>query len=62
MSDNLKKGIAIAWAMLLILACMGSCNSSGGSSGGKKWSEMSELERDNSRWAHEAYEYINGLD
>lgn len=29
---------------------------------GKKWSDLSDVEKENARWAYEANEYINSLD
>ena len=51
------KFIAGILAMLMLMATLCSC-SSGSSRSGKKWSDLSETEKNNARWAYEVQESI----
>ena len=55
------KGYLIVFIVMVILlgAGVASCSDSPSSSSGKKWSELSDVEKANAKWAYEAQQAIN---
>lgn len=56
----MKNGfIAFIVIFLFIFLLLGSCDS-GSSSSGRKWSDLSDQEKANAKWAYNVQQYING--
>lgn len=53
--DNTKNsGVGPLVILVIVVALlMSMCSSSGGSKSGRKWSDLSEVEKQNARWAYE---------
>ena len=53
-------GVVCLVAIFVIIVVIGvSCSSSSSSSSGKKWSELSDVEKDNAKWAYEVQQELN---
>lgn len=55
--DALKSNIIIAMIVVILIALFNSCD--GGSSSGTKWSDLSDVEKENARWAYEVQQSLN---
>lgn len=52
--------IAIAITILLAIFILAMCSSGGSSKSGRKWSDLSDQEKENARWAYYAQQAANG--
>ncbi|MBP3330822.1 MAG: hypothetical protein J6L89_08325 [Clostridia bacterium] len=58
MDLNWKSIVAILLILVFGAVILNCCDSGSGSSGGKKWNDLSDQEKDNARWAYEVNQYI----
>ena len=54
-----EKVILFSVILVIVLIIGGACSDSGSSSSGRKWSDLSDVEKANAKWAYEAQQAIN---
>ena len=56
---SIKQWVIGGVLFVIVVALAASCGSSSSSSSGRKWSDLSDVEKQNAKWAYEAQKYIN---
>lgn len=56
----MKKAIPVILALIIALCLCGSCGGSRSSSG-KKWSDLSDVEKANAKWAYEVQQELEDM-
>lgn len=57
--EKAKQWGVLAIVFILAAALVASCSGGSSSSSGKKWSDLSDVEKENARWAYEAQQAID---
>lgn len=56
--EKVKQWGIMAVVVLLVASLLAACSSS--SSSGKKWGDLSDVEKANAKWAYQVQQHING--
>ena len=58
LKKNIKPIIGVVIAAIVFTSCATMCDSGSSSKSGKKWSDLSEVEKANARWAYEVQQSL----
>ena len=58
--DKIKAWFVTGVVVVIIVALVAACSGGSGSSSGRKWSDLSDVEKANAKWAYNAQQAING--
>lgn len=58
LKKNIKPIICVVIFAVIFTSCATMCNGSSSSKSGKKWSDLSDVEKENARWAYEVQQSL----